>query len=124
MLPDMFLHPDRLFSSGPNTRKIARTLYGEVRSLPIVSLHGHTQAAWFAANQPFPGPAQFFVQSDHYIFRMLDSQGVSLEDLEIGHAELKDARSVWPLSLLIIITCSAERQRECGSTLLSSDFSD
>ena len=95
MLPDMLLHSDRLFSSEPNTRKIARTLYDEVRNLPIVSPHGHTQAAWFAANQPFPGPAQLFVQSDHYIFRMLYSQGISLEDLEIGHAELKDARRVW-----------------------------
>jgi glucuronate isomerase len=60
-----------------------------------MSPHGHTQAAWFAANEAFPNPAQLFVQSDHYIFRMLYSQGVSLEDLEIGHEKLKDARSVW-----------------------------
>ena len=53
-------------------------------SLPIVSPHGHTQAAWFAKNEPFPDPARLFVQPDHYIFRMLYSQGVSLEDLEIG----------------------------------------
>jgi glucuronate isomerase len=91
----MLIHPDRLFSADPATRKIARVLYEHVRPLPIVSPHGHTQAAWFAANEPFPDPAQLFVQSDHYIFRMLYSQGVSLEDLEIGHQQLKDARRVW-----------------------------
>lgn len=70
-------------------------LYQHVRTLPIVSPHGHTQAAWFARNESFADPATLFVQADHYIFRMLFSQGVSLEDLEIGHAELKDPRKVW-----------------------------
>ena len=91
----MLIHPDRLFSAEAGTRKIARTLYEHVRTLPIVSPHGHTQAAWFAANEPFPDPAQLFVQSDHYIFRMLYSQGVSLEDLEIGQAKSENARGVW-----------------------------
>jgi glucuronate isomerase len=91
----MLIHPDRLFPAEPSTRKIARTLYESVRKLPIVSPHGHTQAAWFARNQPFPDPAQLFVQPDHYIYRMLYSQGISLQDLEIGRAELKDARLVW-----------------------------
>jgi glucuronate isomerase len=63
--------------------------------LPIVSPHGHTQAAWFAKNEPFPDPAKLFVQPDHYVYRMLYSQGISLEDLEIGQEELKDARKVW-----------------------------
>ena len=70
-------------------------LYESVRTLPIVSPHGHTNAAWFARNEPFPDPAKLFVQPDHYIFRMLYSQGVSLEDLEIGQPKLKDARKVW-----------------------------
>jgi glucuronate isomerase len=91
----MLIHPDRLFPAEPGTRKIARTLYEHVRTLPIVSPHGHTQAAWFARNEPFPDPAKLFVQPDHYIFRMLYSQGVSLEDLEIGQPEVKDARRVW-----------------------------
>ncbi len=91
----MLIHPDRLFPAEPGTRKIARALYEQVRTLPIVSPHGHTQAAWFARNEPFPGPAQLFVQPDHYIIRMLYSQGVSLEDLEIGRPEPKDARKVW-----------------------------
>jgi glucuronate isomerase len=60
-----------------------------------VSPHGHTQAAWFAKNEPFPDPAKLFVQPDHYIYRMLYSQGVPMEDLEIGQTELRDSRKVW-----------------------------
>jgi len=91
----MLLHPDRLFPPDPATREIARSLYREVQSLPIVSPHGHTMAAWFAHNEPFPDPAKLFVQPDHYVYRMLYSQGVSLEDLEIGKPEIKDPRRVW-----------------------------
>ena len=91
----MLIYPDRLFPAEPGTRKIARTLYERVRKLPIISPHGHTQAAWFAKNEPFPDPARLFVQPDHYIFRMLYSQGVSLEDLEVGRTALKDPRKVW-----------------------------
>jgi glucuronate isomerase len=91
----MLIHPDRLFPADPDTRKIARELYTRVRSLPLVSPHGHTQAEWFARNESFPDPAKLFVQPDHYIYRMLYSQGVPLADLEIGHTELKDARKVW-----------------------------
>jgi glucuronate isomerase len=91
----MLIHPDRLFPAETATRKIARKLYEQVRSLPLVSPHGHTQAGWFAKNEPFPDPAKLFVQPDHYIFRMLYSQGVSLEDLEIGEPELKNPRKVW-----------------------------
>ncbi|MGD0735003.1 MAG: glucuronate isomerase [Terracidiphilus sp.] len=91
----MLIHEDRLFPADPGTRKIARALYEQVRAMPIVSPHGHTQAAWFAKNEPFPDPAKLLVQPDHYIYRMLLSQGVSLEDLEIGATEMKDPRNVW-----------------------------
>ena len=91
----MLIHEDRLFPAEAGMRKIAKALYQHVRALPIVSPHGHTNAAWFAKNEPFPDPAKLFVQPDHYVFRMLYSQGVSLDDLEIGHPELKDARKVW-----------------------------
>ncbi len=66
-----------------------------MRTLPLVSPHGHTSAAWFAKNEPFPDPAKLIVQPDHYIHRMLYSQGVPLEDLEIGQPEPKDPRKVW-----------------------------
>jgi glucuronate isomerase len=91
----MLIHPDRLFPAEPATRQIARSLFEEIRSLPIVSPHGHTEAAWFASNRPFPSAAQLFVQPDHYIFRMLYSQGVSLEDLEIGDPAPKNPRKIW-----------------------------
>ena len=91
----MLLDDDRLFPAEPSARKVARALYQEVRDLPIVSPHGHTQAAWFASNDPFPDPATLFVQPDHYVFRMLYSQGVSLDDLEIGQPKIKEPRKVW-----------------------------
>ena len=93
----MLLHEDRLFPAEPGVRQIARELYAHVRALPIVSPHGHTQAAWFALNEPFPDPAKLFVQPDHYVYRMLYSQGVSMDDLEIGNAVMKDPRKVWRL---------------------------
>ncbi|MFY9743534.1 MAG: glucuronate isomerase [Candidatus Sulfotelmatobacter sp.] len=91
----MLIHSDRLFPAEPSTRKVAKELYEHVRTLPIVSPHGHTQAKWFAANESFPGPTQLFAQPDHYIFRMLYSQGILPGDLEIGEPELKDPRKVW-----------------------------
>ena len=93
----MLLHPDRLFPPDPDTRKIARALYASVKDLPIVSPHGHTQASWFAKNQPFPDPPTLFVLPDHYVYRMLYSQGVSLEDLEIGQPVAGNPRKVWSI---------------------------
>jgi glucuronate isomerase len=91
----MLIDSDRLFPADPSTRKIARALYERIAHLPIVSPHGHTQAGWFARNEPFPDPATLFVQPDHYVFRMLYSQGISMDDLGIGQATIKDPRKVW-----------------------------
>ena len=89
------LHDDRLFPADPDTRSVARRLFASVRNLPILSPHGHTQASWFAHNQPFPDPAKLFIQPDHYVHRMLYSQGISLEGLEIGAEHIRDPRAVW-----------------------------
>lgn len=91
----MLIDPDCLFPAEPSQRKVARSLYDHVCSLPLISPHSHTQAGWFRFNQPFPDPAQLFVQPDHYVFRMLYSQGIPIEDLEIGRPQLQDARKVW-----------------------------
>ncbi len=91
----MLLDEDRLFPSDASARAVARELYAGVKTLPIISPHGHTQARWFADNEPFPDPATLFVQPDHYIFRMLYSQGVSLDDLGIGQPVLQEPRKVW-----------------------------
>ena len=96
------LHPDRLFPADPDTRSIARRLYKEIKDAPIVSPHGHTDPAWFAGNAAFPNPSALLIQPDHYVFRMLFSQGVKLEDLGIptregsdGSAVEGDPRRIW-----------------------------
>jgi glucuronate isomerase len=94
-MEEMLIHEDRLFPADAAARNVARALYASIRDLPIVSPHGHTQAAWFAKNEAFPDPAKLFVQPDHYVYRMLLSQGISLDDLEIGKPEMKDPRRVW-----------------------------
>ncbi len=91
----MLLHEDRLFPAEAGTLRIAKALYAHIKNLPIISPHGHTQASWFSRNTPFPDPATLFVQPDHYVFRMLYSQGVSLDDLGIGQPQIKDPRKVW-----------------------------
>jgi glucuronate isomerase len=73
------LDEDRLFPVEPSVRALARALYAEVRDLPIISPHGHTEPRWYAENERFPDPAQLLIVPDHYIFRMLVSQGVRLE---------------------------------------------
>lgn len=89
------LHDDRLFPADPTTRDIARRLYATVRNLPIISPHGHTNAGWFTSNEAFPDPAKLFIQPDHYVHRMLYSQGVRLEELEIGKPVIENPRAVW-----------------------------
>lgn len=101
MAAPLALHPDRLLPAGPGTRAIARRLYAEVSRLPILSPHGHTDPAWFADNAPFSDPAQLLITPDHYLLRMLYSQGIALERLGVagsdGAAGEPDSRSVWRL---------------------------
>ncbi len=92
------LDENRLFPAEPAARKVAAQLYEKIKNLPIISPHGHTDPQWFADDQPFPDPAALFIQPDHYIFRMLYSQGVSLESLGISQSDGKqkaDPREVW-----------------------------
>jgi len=91
----MILNADRLFPAEPTTRSIARRLYLSIRGLPIISPHGHTNPRWFAENEPFPDPAQLFVVPDHYVLRMLYSQGIPLEQLAIESTSLEDSKRVW-----------------------------
>ncbi len=91
------LHPDRLFPSDPTMRAIARRLHASIENLPILSPHGHTEARWFVENQPFADPATLFIKPDHYIFRMLYSQGIPLEKLGIGQSIIEDPRAVWKI---------------------------
>ncbi len=87
MTDKLVLHPDRLFPADERSRAIARSLYEGIKDLPIVSPHGHTDPAWFALNEPFPDPANLLIVPDHYIFRMLYSQGIPLEQLGIPRVD-------------------------------------
>jgi glucuronate isomerase len=93
------LHPDRLFPADPTTRGIARELFASVADLPIVSPHGHTDPQWFADDAPFPDPARLFIVPDHYVHRMLYSQGIpparmGVPRLDGGEVET-DPRRIW-----------------------------
>lgn len=97
----MALDPDRLFPLDPSTRQLTRDLYKAVADLPIISPHGHTDPRWFAVNSGFTDPAQLFVTPDHYVFRMLFSQGVPLESMGVprvdGGPTEADGRKIWRL---------------------------
>ncbi|WP_319531202.1 glucuronate isomerase [uncultured Cohaesibacter sp.] len=93
------LDPDRLFPIEGSARTLARNIYNSVKDLPILSPHGHTDPRWFAENESFPNPAQLFITPDHYVFRMLCSQGVKLEDVGVpridGGWTETDGRKIW-----------------------------
>lgn len=96
MTRPLVLHPDRLFPADPETRAVARRLHADVAGLPILSPHGHTDPQWFASNAPFGNAAELLLHPDHYVFRMLYSQGVPLEALGIGNPAA-DPRESWRL---------------------------
>ncbi|MGE3692483.1 MAG: glucuronate isomerase [Novosphingobium sp.] len=96
MTSQLKLHPDRLLPADPAVRAIARELYAGVVDLPIISPHGHTDAEWLASNANFGNAAELLLHPDHYLFRMLYSQGVPLEALGIGNPDA-DPRKSWRL---------------------------
>ncbi|WP_413203430.1 glucuronate isomerase [Rhodospirillum sp. A1_3_36] len=97
----MDLRPDRLLPLSDPARSLGLSLYDTVKDLPIISPHGHTDPRWFAENEAFPDPARLFVTPDHYVFRMLYSQGVPLEGLGVPRADggpvETDGRTIWRL---------------------------
>ncbi|MEL6862628.1 MAG: glucuronate isomerase [Pseudomonadota bacterium] len=78
------LDPDRFFPAEPNARAVARGLYESVQGAPIISPHGHTDPAWFATNENFANATEFLLVPDHYVLRMLYSQGIALEKLGVA----------------------------------------
>ncbi len=94
------LSPDRLFDPDPAQRALARAFYERVTRLPIVSPHGHVDPRLFAdPDARFGSPADLLIIPDHYVFRMLYSQGVRLEDLGVprrdGGPVETDHRRIW-----------------------------
>jgi glucuronate isomerase len=100
MTKKLSLHDDRLFPADPGTRGIARRLYGTVRDLPILSPHGHTDPSWFSGNAPFSNATELLLAPDHYLYRMLYSQGIALDDLGVPSRQgpsTTDPRQAWRL---------------------------
>jgi len=97
--PKLVLDEDRFFDPDPAIRKVARELYAGTRALPIISPHGHVEARLLADDAPFPEPTTLILTPDHYLLRMLYSQGVSLERLGIapkdGSPAERDPRKIW-----------------------------
>ncbi|MQM28730.1 glucuronate isomerase [Glycomyces albidus] len=95
----MSLHPDRLFPADERTRAIARELHRHTADLPLVSPHGHVDPRLLADDRPFPDPARLFVVPDHYLTRMLYSQGVRPDELGVpstgGEPSEVDGRTIW-----------------------------
>ena len=94
-LPD-----DRYFDPDPAQKSIAGQLYSTVADLPLICPHGHVDPRLFAeADYQFGTPTELFIVPDHYIFRMLYSQGVPLEDLGLppldGSPAETDHRRIW-----------------------------
>ncbi len=88
-------HPDRLLPADPGARVIARTVYEAVADAPIISPHGHVDAALIADDEPFPDPAALLVTPDHYVLRLLHANGVGLDELGRGPSGAVDGRGVW-----------------------------
>ncbi|HZD54257.1 MAG TPA: glucuronate isomerase [Woeseiaceae bacterium] len=99
MTAPLTLHPDRLFPPEADVRGIARRLHALVAELPIISPHGHTDPRWFADDEPLTNATELLLTPDHYLFRMLFSQGIALSDLGVPRADGKraegDPRTFW-----------------------------
>jgi glucuronate isomerase len=94
------LSPDRCFDAEPTQRALARELYAAVKDQPLISPHGHVSPALLAdPNARFGSPADLFIIPDHYVVRMLYSQGVRMEDLGVpardGAPVETDHRRIW-----------------------------
>jgi glucuronate isomerase len=93
------LHPDRALPAEPHVRDIARRVYAKTADLPLVCMHGHVDVDDLAIDPPFADPARLLVVPDHYVTRMLVSQGVPPEDLGVprtdGGPVETDPRTIW-----------------------------
>jgi glucuronate isomerase len=94
------LSPDRCFDPEPNQRSVARELHASVTDLPLICPHGHVDPKLLAdPDARFPSPADLFIVPDHYVFRMLFSQGVRMEDLGVptrdGTPVETNGRAIW-----------------------------
>jgi glucuronate isomerase len=102
MTTEWTLNQDRFFDPNPSQRAIARELYNQVAALPLVCPHGHVNPRLFAEEKvSFGTPTNLFIIPDHYVFRMLYSQGIPLESVGIprndGVPVEVDHRKIWQI---------------------------
>lgn len=95
MTQSIATHPDRLLPADPATRTIARELVEVAETLPLLSPHGHVPAEAIARNDAFPDPAALLISPDHYVYRLLNADGVNLEEVNAGTSDAADPRDVW-----------------------------
>ena len=93
--------PDPTFATDPRQAQIARELHAGVRDLPLLCPHGHVDPGLLADDRPFPDPARLLIVPDHYVTRMLLSQGIPPSRLGVprrdgGEVET-DGRTIWRL---------------------------
>jgi glucuronate isomerase len=98
--PQWTLSPDRFFDPDPGQRGVARELYGSIRDLPLVCPHGHVDPRLLAdPDYRFGTPSELLIIPDHYVTRMLYSQGIPLEALGVprvdGGPVEQDHRRIW-----------------------------
>ncbi|MDB5735568.1 MAG: glucuronate isomerase [Alphaproteobacteria bacterium] len=97
------LDPDRYFPADTVQRALARELFAGIEKLPVISPHGHTDPAWFAHDEPFEDAVSLLLWPDHYLLRLLYSQGVTLESIGLAPRDGSDAvvetnrRKIWRL---------------------------
>jgi glucuronate isomerase len=96
------LSEDRFFDPNPTQRALARQLYTSVKNTPIISPHGHVDPSLFAdEKRKFGSPAELLIIPDHYVFRMLYSQGINLNELGIprknNEPKEQDHRKIWQI---------------------------
>lgn len=94
----LILRDDRYFPADPATREIAQQLFASISDLPIISPHGHVDPSWFAQDLPFEDAVSVFIWPDHYVLRMLYSQGIDLGAMGIAGGEgpvETDRRVIW-----------------------------
>lgn len=94
------LPEDRYFDPNPEQKRIALDLYRQVADLPLICPHGHVAPNVFAdPDYSFGTPADLIIIPDHYVFRMLYSQGVPMESLGLptldGTPVEEDPRKIW-----------------------------
>ncbi|MBM2620989.1 glucuronate isomerase [Actinoplanes sp. LDG1-06] len=93
--------PDPIFVTDPRHAGIARDLYAVARDLPLISPHGHVDPALLADDEPFGDPARLLIVPDHYVTRMLLSQGIPPDRLGVprrdGGPVETDPRAIWRL---------------------------